>query len=112
MTGTPTHTPPEFICTEDWDVGWVPGHITDRDERRRVVEHLLGEMGGGVDEWTFLERVQIAREATLVWMRHWSDTPQDDPDYQPPDWADGEWWNECAETAENTHPMTRIDFAR
>ena len=68
MTGTLLD---DARMTEDYGVVWLPGHVTDRDERRRMVARFANEIGDDPVEHEFMEQVRIARSAVFVWMRPW-----------------------------------------
>ena len=78
----------EVIGDECGEVVWIPGHIRDRDQRRRI---LLGS------EWcadmTFMGAVKAARAYRFVWMQPIQDR-----------------FMECAEGAPDATAWTRIEL--
>lgn len=55
----------EPIYSEDYETMWIPGHIRDRNERRRWIEDRESEHGRFFD---FLEACEAARRYEFVYL--------------------------------------------
>ena len=82
----------EIRTTEDWETVWLPGHVQDRNERRRMVEEIFA----GQLDLDFMDAVRWADTAQYRWM------------CQDPERESG-WSVECDPSHPEATPMTRLD---
>lgn len=89
-----------WVATEECDVIWLPGHIRDRDERRRALAAVVNDEL----DWhaPFMELVNASRDYALVWMR-----VEPAPEWSA--WAGGDWYKEHDHDGDDMMAYTRIN---